>query len=255
MRAIKLTGTTWIAADIHLNASMPKTAAKFYSFLDSAQQHAQNLILAGDIYDAWIGDDYAHKNQEPWLQNSIQALQQTASKINLYLIQGNRDFLLGTDFANMVNAEILPSPCIISNDGLDFLLAHGDEYCIDDIAYQRFRKIVRNGIIQRLFLYLPLAIRLKIAKHARIKSQQAQKNKTTAIMDVNQQAVIKAISAAGTQHLVHGHTHRPDTHKLSINSTTAYRYVLSDWDLDHGKRYGWVSVDKNGINTQQNTDI
>lgn len=246
MNKTALPGDLWIASDIHLGAAAPQTARAFYDFLAHARTQAQALILCGDIFDAWIGDDHALRQPPDWLETALHELRLTAQLIPVWLIRGNRDFLMGKALANALGAQLMAAPIRLDTDAGPILLAHGDEYCTDDLAYQRFRRVVHTPWIQSLFLALPLTLRRKIAGWARNRSRQAQQGKPLQIMDVNTQAVTQALQSAGCDVLIHGHTHRPAVHALDLDGRPAQRYVLPDWECDHAQppRGGWISVSK-----------
>lgn len=249
LNRLQLPGTLWVASDIHLDAAMPRTATAFHEFLEQACGHAQALILCGDIFDVWIGDDHALRQPPEWLAQSLVALRKTARAIPLYLVRGNRDFLMGQVLANMLCAHMLHAPVRLDTDAGPVLLAHGDEYCTDDISYQRFRRLVHNRMFRCGFLSLPLGVRRSLAGWARQRSQMAHRRKPFAIMDVNPQAVGQAMAEAGCQLMVHGHTHRPASHELLVSGRPAWRHVLPDWDHDNGQapRGGWISISADGI--------
>jgi UDP-2,3-diacylglucosamine hydrolase len=119
---------------------------------------------------------------------------------------------------------------------------HGDSLCTDDQAYQRFRRYARNPLYQFLFKLLPVKRRQRVADQLRAKSMQANSNKASAIMDVNNQAVEAVLERHNVTRLIHGHTHRPDRHQHSGGE----RIVLGDWhDL------GWVlCMDPEGFDLQ-----
>jgi UDP-2,3-diacylglucosamine hydrolase len=246
---LTLRGDLWIASDIHLGADIPNTAQAFYDFLALARRQAQGLILCGDIFDAWIGDDHALHQPPDWLATALTHLRQTAHAIPVYLSRGNRDFLMGDALAAALGAHLLPAPVLIDTRAGVILLAHGDEYCTDDLAYQRFRQIVHTAWIQQLFLSLPLSWRRAIADWARARSRQARHHKPMQIMDVNPQAVCQALRSADSRVLIHGHTHQPALHTLTIDGQAAQRWVLPDWDFDHDSkgRGGWISISQAGI--------
>lgn len=253
MNKLAIPGRIWIASDIHLGPEVPKTAAAFRAFLEKAAQQADALILAGDIFDAWIGDDVALRDPEPWLQAALDALQGAATRIPLWLGRGNRDFLLGSALAQRVGARLLPEATILDTDAGRVLLAHGDEYCTADRGYQRFRRLVRRSDIQSLYLSLPLQWRKKIANWARARSMRSNRDKAAYIMDVEPDAITQALLESGAQVLVHGHTHRPARHALSVDGRSCERLVLPDWDFDHAEtpRGGWVVIDAEGVHLEQ----
>ena len=109
-------------------------------------------------------------------------------------------------------------------------MLHGDELCTDDIEYQRFKKWVRNPVIQFLFLRLSRTRRLRIADTMRTRSKNESATKQADIMDVNENAVESLLeSYPEIQHIIHGHTHRPQLHTITMNKQIKQRWVLGDW--------------------------
>ncbi|MGB6008615.1 UDP-2,3-diacylglucosamine diphosphatase [Castellaniella sp.] len=244
MNKAALPGDLWIASDIHLGAAVPRTARAFYDFLALARSQAHALILCGDIFDAWIGDDHALRDPPAWLADAMRELRHTAQTIPVWLIRGNRDFLMGEALARALGARLIAAPVLLGTDAGPILLAHGDEYCTDDAAYQRFRRVVHTPWVQSVFLTLPLALRRAVANWARKRSRQARRGKSMRIMDVNADAILQALRSADCDVLIHGHTHRPAAHALNLDGRPAWRYVLPDWEFDHAgePRGGWISI-------------
>lgn len=253
MNNIRLAGTVWVASDIHLGPDSPETARAFYRFLNEASAHADALILCGDIFDAWIGDDFATTSPPDWLAHALAEFKQVSSRIPLWLGRGNRDFLIGEQLAKEVGALLLPDTARLDTDAGTILLSHGDELCTADPKYQRFRRIVRCRAVQRLFLSLGLPLRRRIAEWARQRSKSSNRYKSARLMDVSPQAVEQAFLRCGLDTLVHGHTHRPMVHHLTIGGRARTRIVLPDWDYDHGQpfRGGWLCIDRNGLQLNQ----
>ncbi|MEO6986633.1 MAG: UDP-2,3-diacylglucosamine diphosphatase [Paralcaligenes sp.] len=248
MNKLRLAGPIWLASDIHLGPQTPATQRVFHAFLDQARTQADSLLLCGDVFDAWIGDDLALNAPPSWLAQTLQKLNQVATTIPLWLGRGNRDFLMGPQLAQHLGARLLPDTCCLVTDFGDILLSHGDEYCTDDHAYQRFRRIVRNPVVQRLFLSLNLNLRRKIAQWARSRSMAANHDKSMHIMDVAPHTIAHAFNASGIHMMVHGHTHRPAIHSVQIGAQSCTRIVLPDWDYDHAQppRGGWLCINQSG---------
>lgn len=248
MNKIALPGPVWLASDLHLGPATPATAEAFLAFLQAAEQEAAALLLPGDIFDAWIGDDVI-RAAPPWLATALAALRATASRIPLWLGRGNRDFLIGEELAGAVGARLLPEPALLQTDYGDVLLTHGDEFCTDDAAYQQFRQMVRNPQWQAAFLAKTIPERLAMAQQARGESQMANQSKSMEIMDVNAAAVEQAFRDNGVALMVHGHTHRPARHVLEVDGSKRERWVLPDWDCDHVSppRGGWLVIDRDGL--------
>ncbi|KAA0910503.1 UDP-2,3-diacylglucosamine diphosphatase [Pusillimonas sp. ANT_WB101] len=253
MNNLAIAGKVWVASDIHLGPHVPATARAFYQFLDEARANADALMLCGDIFDAWIGDDVATTCPPDWLAEALSNLRQVSASIPLWLGRGNRDFLLGKPFADTVGARMLPDVVCLDTDAGRVLLSHGDEYCTDDAGYQRFRRLVRNPVIQSVFLKLSLGVRRRVANMARKRSKASNQYKSAHIMDVSTSAVEQAFRDAGVAYMVHGHTHRPAIHALDIDGQPCQRFVLPDWDYDHSgaPRGGWLIIDENGLHLHQ----
>lgn len=248
MNKIVLKGPVWLASDIHLGPAAPATSEAFLSFLEAAAGEASALLLPGDIFDAWIGDDVI-RQAPPWLTSALQALKRAAAAVPVWLGRGNRDFLMGGELADAVGARLLPDPALLDTDYGDVLLTHGDELCLDDEHYQAFRAMVRNPAWQAEFLSKPIPERLALAQQARGESQAATQAKAAEIMDVNPHAVETLFRETGVSTLVHGHTHRPDRHVLEVAGKRRERWVLPDWDCDHASppRGGWLVIDRDGL--------
>lgn len=248
MNKIVLSGPIWLASDLHLGPATPATSEAFLAFLQAAEEEAAALLLPGDIFDAWIGDDVI-RAAPPWLATALTALRATASRISVWLGRGNRDFLIGEELAAAVGAKLLPEPTLLQTDHGDILLTHGDEFCTDDAAYQQFRQMVRNPQWQAEFLAKTIPERLAMAQQARGESQMANQAKSMEIMDVNAGAVEQAFRDHGVKLMVHGHTHRPARHVLEVDGAKRERWVLPDWDCDHVSppRGGWLVIDRDGL--------
>ncbi|WP_447875824.1 UDP-2,3-diacylglucosamine diphosphatase [Serratia fonticola] len=218
--------STLFIADLHLCAQEPAITAGFLRFLQREAVHADALYILGDLFEAWIGDD----DPEPLhseIAAALKALHQAG--VPCYFIHGNRDFLLGKRFAKQSGMILLPEEQVVKLYGRKILILHGDTLCTDDQAYQEFRNKVHNTWIQRTFLALPLRWRLKIAAKMRARSQQSNQYKSTAIMDVNPQAVEQAMLRHNVHWMIHGHTHRPAIHPLALPDGETHRAVLGAW--------------------------
>lgn len=241
-------GPVWLASDVHLGPATPATQEAFLGFLEAAADEAAALLLPGDLFDAWIGDDVI-RAAPPWLAQALRGLQAAAARVPLYLGRGNRDFLMGAELAQAVGAQLLPEPALLQTAYGQVLLSHGDEYCTDDQAYQQFRTMVRNPQWQAEFLSRDIPERLQLAQQARGESMAANQSKSIEIMDVNPDAITQAFRNSGVHVMIHGHTHRPGRHVLDIDGRRCERWVLPDWDCDHAQppRGGWLVIDEDGL--------
>lgn len=240
-------GPVWVAADLHLGPDTPATRLAFLHFLESARRQARALLLYGDLFEAWIGDDVVRR-PAGWLLPLLDAMADTAAHCPLWIGRGNRDFLLGTEFTRRIGARLLSDSVRLRTDAGLALVSHGDEYCLQDRGYQRLRRWLRHPAVQGGYLALPLSLRQRIALWARRRSRQANADKPAYLMDVDPGAIQAALREHGAALLVHGHTHRPVLHALTVDGRPALRIVLPDWDLDHApsSRGGWLVLDHQG---------
>jgi UDP-2,3-diacylglucosamine hydrolase len=232
-------------SDVHLKESHPHTTQVFFAFLRDYASQAKQLFLLGDLFEYWAGDDDL---ASPFNREVIDALRGiTDAGVELFWIAGNRDFLVGKEFAHATGATLLPDPFIATVGQLQLVLSHGDAQCTDDAAYIRFRNQVRDPRWQHDFLAQSLAHRKKIIEGMRIESRAAQREKTAEIMDVNAEAIESLFDATATSLMIHGHTHRPARHEYRNDEKARVRYVLPDWDCDEEpRRGGWISVYSDG---------
>ena len=223
-------------SDLHLQESRPDIPAALLQFLQRIQGDCAELFILGDLFEAWIGDDEVTDLSQR-VAGALSLLAGTGSRI--YLMHGNRDFLLGEDYAKQCGATLISEPYTVHSGNEDFLLLHGDSLCTDDVEYQQFRQMVRQPQWQAQFLSQPLEARREFARQARAQSQAATAGKDMEIMDVNQSAVLAQLENCQQTRLIHGHTHRPARHELALakpvrGKTIGERVVLGDWD-----KQGW----------------
>ena len=217
----------YFISDLHLEESRPEITGAFLELMERISADAQALYILGDFFESWIGDD---ENTE--LQQQIKAHLKTFtdSGSELYLMAGNRDFLIGSQFAEETGATLLTDPSLINLNGEPVLLMHGDSLCTHDIGYMKFRKTIRNPAFLEPFLKRPLAERRITAQQLRAMSQANNQTKASEIMDVTPEEVVSVMSEFKVRTLIHGHTHRPKRHPLELAHGTAERIVLGDWD-------------------------
>lgn len=173
------------------------------------------------------------------------------SGCQVFFMPGNRDFLIGADFAARARLQLLAEPARIELGNEAVLLCHGDSLCTDDLAYQAFRSQVRNPAWQAQFLGQPLAVRKQVIAGVRMKSEEAKSEKAAAIMDVNAEAVIALLREHGVHQLIHGHTHRPADHQVDVDGSPGQRRVLADWRDENGTAGGEVLVWADGKLSRQ----
>jgi UDP-2,3-diacylglucosamine hydrolase len=213
-------------SDLHLEPARPDVAQAFFRFMEQQAPHATALYILGDFFEVWVGDDI----QNTFINKVKDALRNlTQQGIPVYLMHGNRDFLIGQQFAEETGCQMLADPTLVDMFGHKTLLMHGDTLCTRDTDYLTFRNMVRSPLWQADFLAKPVEERAAIADNIRDISKEKTGQKQYEIMDVTLSEVEKVMTEQGVQLLIHGHTHRPAIHQLQINGKTAERVVLGDW--------------------------
>lgn len=218
--------STLFISDIHLSQGRPDMTAALVRFLAEDAPGADALYVLGDLFEFWIGDDDPNPLHRE-VADAFLALSQQG--VPLYFIHGNRDFLLGRQFAKRAGMTLLGDPCVIELYGERVLLSHGDLLCTRDEGYQKFRRITQLKWLRWLFLRLPLSRRQAIAHKMRGQSQMENAHKSQIIMDVTPEAVDEMLRQHGCRLMIHGHTHRPAIHDFTLDGRAVRRIVLGDW--------------------------
>ena len=220
--------TDFFISDLHLSEARPRVTRGFFQFLRETASGARALYILGDLFDAWVGDD-DDTGLALDTQTALKALSETGTE--LYLMRGNRDFLLGKAFTDATGAQFLDDPSRIDLAGCPTLLMHGDSLCTHDQAYMAFREQMQSPDWQKTMLAKPLDERRELAWQLRAQSRTMNSNKAADIMDVTPEEVRRVMLNYGALRLIHGHTHRPDRHAVTLDDQGAQgeRIVLGDW--------------------------
>jgi UDP-2,3-diacylglucosamine hydrolase len=218
--------TTLIISDLHLTNVEEDKIEFFDHFCKLHASKADQLFILGDLFNTWIGDDVSLSSYK----KIINILKDLTNNTKVFVMAGNRDFLLSKKFELESGCKLITEPYILEQNSMEFLLIHGDSLCTDDVNYQKLKKVLRNPIIQFVFLSLPKTFRLKLTGQLRKKSIEAQSYKSEELMDVNQVSADLLMSSYPGFNLIHGHTHRKNTHTDGKYT----RYVLGDWSTNNG---------------------
>jgi UDP-2,3-diacylglucosamine hydrolase len=230
-------------SDLHLSEAIPRTVAAFEHFVRRTADSADSVFILGDLFEYWIGDDMLAA--DPFAARMAALLHTLTERgIALYIMHGNRDFLLGKRFMKAAGAIWLPDPFVMTAFGSRIVLAHGDALCTADRGYQRFRRLARSRAVQLLFLVWPFKWRRALAERMRYASEEGRARPVSSLYDVTREGVAALFKSSRTTTMIHGHTHKPARHQEAGGT----RWVLPDWDLDHGKRRGgYLRIDAEGI--------
>lgn len=231
-----------IIADLHLTAIEADKTQLFTRFCQDVASEYDQLFILGDLFNTWLGDDLSTGSY----QVVIQALKQLSQSTQILVMHGNRDFLMGREFAANSGVKLIEGPFLLETDAQDYVLTHGDELCTDDTDYQQLKAVLQHPITKAIFVRLPKRVRLKLSGQLRKKSVAAQQYKSREIMDVNAEAVDTLMQKYPGAHLIHGHTHRQGAHTGEHYN----RYVLGDWGvklgnaiaLDDGGQLNWLEI-------------
>ena len=233
-----------LCSDIHLSTSTDKISTAFIHWLQESclggiKAKPEWLLILGDLFDAWIGDDILETANPPeyliWLVSILKEISQSGVKVGI--MHGNRDFLIGENFCKKTHAKLLPQEILLSHNQskFNYLLMHGDQLCTDDIEHQEFRKMVLSPNWRNIFLKKDISNRLLIASKMRKESNYAKSKKKQEIMDINVSEVEKQLNLSDASVIIHGHTHRPGSYELPSGRK---RIVLPDWRIFKDKLSG-----------------
>jgi UDP-2,3-diacylglucosamine hydrolase len=215
-------------SDLHLSDSDPVTHGKFVAFMRGPARAANRLYILGDLFNHWLGDgQIRHDSYAAEVVRELRAVSDAGCEIALLV--GNRDFMIGQEFCTAIGARFLDGPTREVLDGQEFLLLHGDELCTDDVGYQKARKILRHPLFKLAVAPLPYFLRIRVAQYLRRRSTSHKRTLDLQIMDVTEQAVCDMFRLKHAQNMIHGHTHRPNTHLHTVDGQDCTRTVLADW--------------------------
>ena len=218
-------------SDLHLDHKRKDIKKAFFKFLESEASGFENLYILGDLFEVWIGDDF----EDEFTSEVISELKKFSLKDkNIFIMHGNRDFLLGEKFAKKCGAKLISDPLILNKEEKKIMLSHGDIFCTDDLEYQSFKEKVRNKKWKKEFLSKDLKDREEIAKKLRKESAMKNSKKEDYLMDVNKSEIEKIAQEYEVDILIHGHVHRPKIHDEAFGQ----RIVLGDWD----QKYWFISL-------------
>lgn len=217
-------------SDLHLQASQPATFSAWCDYL--RRTDADALFILGDLFEVWVGDDIPAAddtgNPAAFEARCVSVLREASGRLPVYVMHGNRDFLLGSTFAQGSGCQLLADPCRLVAGGQPWLLSHGDALCLSDLPYMAFRAEVRSAAWQQNFLGQPRPQREALARHLRQQSEQ-RKRTGADYADLDPDRTIEWLTAANARTLIHGHTHQGTNHLLENGFC---RVVLSDWDAE-----------------------
>jgi len=229
-----------LISDLHLEEKRPDITRAFLHFLATRARQAEALYILGDFFEVWIGDDAMTPFQQS-IADALRALSERGTRI--YLMHGNRDFMLGKGFCRAAGCTLLGDPSVVELGGERVLLMHGDSLCTRDEGYMRLRRLLRNPLSLFILRHLLLSTRRKLARKLRNESRAQTRMKASDIIDVTPELIPRVLAEHGVRTLIHGHTHRPATHELEVDGRPAQRIVLGDWD-----QQGWaLQVDESGF--------
>ena len=229
-----------LISDLHLEEQRPDITRAFLHFLQTRARQAEALYILGDFFEVWVGDD----GMSPFQHDIARALRELSDAgTRIFLMHGNRDFLIGRAFCREAGCTLLKDPSIVRLNGEPVLLMHGDSLCTLDVGYMKLRRLLRNPLSLFILRNLPLTTRRKLARKLRSESRAQTRMKAREIIDVTPDEVPRIMAEHGVRTLIHGHTHRPAEHALEVNGQSARRIVLGDWDSQ-----GWaLQVDEQGL--------
>lgn len=231
---------TLFISDLHLSNERPDKLNLFKNLLNGRAREADAIYILGDLFEAWAGDD----DDTPPHPEIISTLANfTGQGKTVYLMRGNRDYLLGNTFARKTGVTTILDPTEITLYGTRILLMHGDTLCTRDVKYQIFRRIINNSLSIKIFMLLPFLLRKRIWHGIRSVTRNTTTRKSPYLIDVHQPAVEKIMCETGIAVLIHGHTHKEGIHEFTLNGEKATRYVLGDWYENDSV----LVADKNGL--------
>lgn len=217
---------TYFIADLHLDADLTNLNEKFTLFITKLAPAADAVYILGDLFRLWVGDDVT----SAYLETIKQTLFNLSKAVPIFLMPGNRDYLLGQKFACASGCTLLPEIQLINLYGKPTLLSHGDIFCTKDLMHMLFRRLILNKLVMRFFLLLPIRLRKYLAEKVHLHSAKQNRIKEPSKMDVTEKTVTAAIKKHHATQIIHGHTHKAAVITLMVNANPIRRIVLDTWN-------------------------
>jgi UDP-2,3-diacylglucosamine hydrolase len=225
---------TYFISDLHLDENLATINEKFYFFLNKMAPTAEAVYILGDLFRLWLGDDVT----SDYIVTIKQSLKKLSEKVPVFVMPGNRDYLLGFTFARDTGCQILGDPTLINLYGDLTLLSHGDIFCTKDLILMLFRRLILNKYVMKVFTFLPRKLRQDIAESVHAQSTRNNQLKSSVKMDVSQNKISKTMKQKNAKQIIHGHTHKAVIDNFLIDQLPVRRISLDDWDIQgHALKY------------------
>ena len=143
----------YFVSDLHLGArGDAERRQRFYSFLDTIQNHAASLFIVGDLFE--FGFEFRGRLLGRNVEIAERLRQLALAGVRVALIPGNHDCWLGEAFHRQYRVEVLDSPTTLELEGKRLYLSHGDE--LDSSFSTRVtRALFRSRSATRAYSWLP----------------------------------------------------------------------------------------------------
>jgi UDP-2,3-diacylglucosamine hydrolase len=192
-------------ADLHLDLAETYAGSSFASWAANLGP-VGSLVILGDLFDVWIGPAQMTLPGAPLVLDALRGLTDRGARV--YVVPGNRDFLLDAAFEKRTGARIFPEGFVTPLPGGGrAVFVHGDTLCTKDHAYQRLRRVLRSRTVRTLAPRLPLPVGMFLARRLRRSSTRAVARKLSATKELQRDAVARLAETADAQLVVCGHVH------------------------------------------------
>lgn len=219
---------TLFISDLHLSEQNTHLNFLFDCFIKNtllSHSVVDAVYILGDFFDVWVGDDA----MASWERGIAEKLAELAKQnIPVYMLVGNRDFLLQESFISLAKVTLLLDPTVINLYGKKIILKHGDDLCVGDKSYQWFRCVVRSALIKKIYLLMPLSWRKGIA--ARIRKKSKSREMRAVYAQISSSQVQNLLNTFSADWLIHGHTHCPQIEDVFLQQKKCLHIILSDWN-------------------------
>jgi UDP-2,3-diacylglucosamine hydrolase len=194
-----------LLSDLHVPADGGSVVAALQAALDAGLSRRALVVVLGDLFDTYLAR--VQVRHGVWRDIAGRFRRHADAGGRIVVLHGNRDFLLGAEFAKAAGVRLVPGGLRGVLGEADTLLLHGDELCVNDLPYQRAKRWLRSPPVRWLCRALPLRVALAVAERARQRSRQviAAGDQTRFLPTA---ASLSAAFAIGVRRLVFGHIHR-----------------------------------------------
>lgn len=223
---LKKNKKAYFAGDFHFgipnDEESTRREKKVIEWLESIENHAQELFLLGDIFDFWF--EYKHVVPKNYFNFLSKISRMIDNGINVHFFKGNHD-MWTIDYFEKIGLKVYNDYQSFNIDKQNIIVGHGDGLGKGDSGYKIIKSIFKNKILQFLFRMLHPDLGMKLGMHL----SRSNKNREDHT-DINNERIYRFCKEYNNKEIndayIFGHSHKVSEKEISELSTY---YNTGEW--------------------------